>query len=457
MSAVKRLSYVVFFLVVVLTACEKDPIPTGTDDPNISASVLTINEFIFENMDLYYFWNEEMPELDYMLQPDSWEYFDTLLYKPTDHWSFITDDYESLNNSYQGVAQSMGHSFALYKYSGSDNVYGIIQFVYPNSPAAEVGLKRGDFFTAIDDVNLDIENYNLLLNRPSYTLTVAELQGTVITPIKNVTLSEREIEENPILESRVIIVDETKIGYLNYKNFITNYNDQLIDSMALLKEAGISEMILDLRYNNGGSIPAMEHLANILVPLPQITNQDVMIVEEYNSNLTKYYNQIGISNVTTFSDIGLNLGLTRIYIIVGSTTASASEALIIALEPYMEVITIGEQTHGKYAGAWVIPDPKKEHNWAIQPIVFKYSNSVGFTDFKDGLPPTIEGEDDLLSPLGNISEELLAIALEQITGNRAIFDKHASIKEKLIPLESFDRNQRRKNIPLLKEDFVLVK
>jgi len=461
MELKKLMVFLLALLAAVFFACEKDePTPEPEPEPNdeIPESVIEINKFIEENMEVYYLWNTQMPDLDYTKQPDSFEYFDSLLYKPTDRWSFITDDYETLANSYQGIEKSMGHSYILYKYSNSDGVFGIIQFVYPNTPAAEAGLKRGDLFTAIDGIDLDVNNYSTLLDKEQYTLTVAELQGNTVVPVKDVELIAREITQNPILLYDTLNIGGTLIGYMIYKNFLSNYNDSLTSAFSWLLSTGIDEMILDLRYNNGGAISSMQHLASILAPIQQVNNNDIIIEDMYNTILTQYYAQNGISRMTRFEDIGLNINLNRLYILTGENTASASEALIIGLGPYMDVITLGSQTHGKYTGAFLIYDTENKHNWAIQPITFKYANSVGFTDFPDGLAPTYTGEDDLFTPLGDPEEGLLALAIQQITGLPvAVATKSAERELLAVPYKSFDNNKLRKEIPLIKEKFEPVK
>ena len=436
---------------VFLNSCDTTtPVTPIDDDPDVTENVIEVNKFIQENMDIYYLWNEEMPDLDYTKQPDPFDFFDTLLYKPTDRWSYITDDYEALAQSYSGVEESMGHSYILYKYSNSDGLFGIIQFVYPGSPAAEAGLKRGDLFTAIDEVDLTLDNYISLLDQDSYLLTVAELQGNTVVPVKDVNLTAKVITENPILYYDTLNVDGTRIGYLVYKNFLENYNDSLSEAFSWLKSMGINEMILDLRYNNGGSITALRYLASILAPVQQINNADVLIKDQYNAILTQYYNNKGISNETRFTFVTPNLDLSRLYVLTGHNSASASEALITGLDPYMDVTTLGDTTRGKYTGAYVIPE--EDLNWAIQPIVFKYSNSVGYTDFPGGLYPDYVEDDDLFHQLGDRNEGLLASAIEKITGVQAsVAAKSARIKLNVHPVKAFDNNQPREAIPLLKE------
>jgi hypothetical protein len=101
------------------------------------------------------------------------------------------------------------------------------------------------------------------------------------------------------------------------------------------------------------------------------------------------------------------------------------------LEPYMDVVLVGENTYGKYTGAWIIPDlaePRK-HNWALVPIVMKYANADGVTDFDTGLPVDIEIEDDLINavPFGDLNDPVLYKAIESIVGSGQMPGKKASV------------------------------
>lgn len=451
----RKLAYFLIACIFVISSCQEDtPTPQG---PVIPQEILTVNKFIYENMSTYYLWNEQMPDIDYRKQEDPEKYFDTLLYKPLDRWSFITDDYAALAASYQGVSESMGHSFELHYYSNStSDIYGIIQFVYPNSPASEAGLQRGDFFTAIDGTDLNLSNYASLLDKKEYTLTIAKAQDGVVVPVRQVKLTAREIKENPILLCDTIKLGGKTIGYMMYKNFYDNYNDSLKTAFDWLKSAKIDELVLDLRYNNGGAISSMQYLASLIAPSIQITRKDVILKTVYNSILTNAYNSQGISTTTNFKDVGLNLNLKKMYVLTGRNTASASEALIVGLKPYMSITTIGDKTHGKYTGAYLINDENGKHNWAIQPIVFKYSNSEGFTDFGNGLTPDITGEDGLFTPLGDPAEMLLALAIQEITGIPAPIKKSATIGGDESLIVSFDGNRIRNDIPLIAKP-VLIK
>ena len=121
-------------------------------------------------------------------------------------------------------------------------------------------------------------------------------------------------------------------------------------------------------------------------------------------------------------------------------TASASELVITGLEPYMNVVHIGESTYGKYVGAYILPDDNEE--WAMLPIVMKYANANGYTDFADGLTPDYEVYDDLIYddpsinddlvysyPLGNTSDAMTKKAIQLIsgTGTTSVATRSASV------------------------------
>ena len=110
----------------------------------------------------------------------------------------------------------------------------------------------------------------------------------------------------------------------------------------------------------------------------------------------------------------------KVYFLTARGTASASELLMTSLYPYMDVVQIGETTVGKCYASIILDDDEdpKRHNWAIMPLVMKYANAQGFTDFVDGIDPDVEVRDNLLYavPFGDLSDPLLATALEQISG-----------------------------------------
>jgi carboxyl-terminal processing protease len=125
-------------------------------------------------------------------------------------------------------------------------------------------------------------------------------------------------------------------------------------------------------------------------------------------------------------------------VLTGSGTASASELTICGLEPYMDVILVGDTTYGKYTASITIKpedlyanasDYADFKNWGVQPIIIRYANSQGITNFKNGFAPDFLVSDALLpaSPLGELTEPLLKKAVENITGITIPSQKKAAV------------------------------
>lgn len=443
------------------TSCKKDT----PEDPNVY-----ITNWMYQNMEEVYFWNTTMPAqstLSSIKDPDA--FFNKLIYTPEDRWSWLTDDYTGLMEEFAGTPTSMGFSPMYGKFSDSENVFVLIAYVYPGSPADRAGIKRGSIIMKVDGVQLNTTNYQTLLQKDKYTVNLGILMGNSIS-VSPVTLSltAEIIDANPIIYHTVLNVGGTLIGYMVYVEFINGSNDILLDKLGEIidefKNQGITDLVIDLRYNPGGEITAANYFASCLAPQSNVTNKSVFVRFNYNTIIQNEIISIEGSEseylVNKFSNTGHHIDLDRLYFLTGQRTASASELLMTGLSPYMQVIKIGEQTYGKYTGAWVISDTNDppKHNWAIVPIVSKYSNSVGFTDFKDGLTPDYAIEDDLFDakPFGDESDPLLGKAIELITGQPALAKKSAGPN---IPFQQLGSSEltRKSNLLIPRPEFIIEK
>ena len=173
--------------------------------------------------------------------------------------------------------------------------------------------------------------------------------------------------ENPIICNKTFDVNGKKIGYLAYSSFDLNSIPELINICKEFKSEGVKELILDLRYNGGGYVITECVLASMFAPQANVTNNDIFEKEDYNEFFTEYYKKNGTSTVTRFEteynydEIDLNvstkdanIGLDKIYGIISGNSASASEALLSGLMPYMDIELIGQQSHGKYCTGWML-------------------------------------------------------------------------------------------------------
>ncbi|NPA37750.1 MAG: peptidase S41 [Chlorobi bacterium] len=409
-----------FGLAVLLFSCDDD-IPSGENTNQIPDSVLLINNFIHDNMEFAYYWNDLMPDLDPKQQTDPEKYFYDLLYDEIDRWSFITDDYQGLIDYFSGIQKSTGYSYRLYKVSDESNdVVGFVEYVNPNTPASRAGLKRTDMFFEVDGEKLTTDNYQTLLSKDEYTLTLGELnEDLTITPLSpKIDLIAETLTINPILLDTIIEYEGEKIGYLVYNSFVSDYDSQLEDVFGKFKEAGINDLVLDLRYNYGGSVNTAVMLASMIVPAGN--EGKVLLNNDFNDNLSEYFKNQYPGDESIFKDTirstPNNLNLSRYVALTTFKTASASEMVIYTLMPYMDVIQIGEQTHGKYYASITLHDEERSKNWAIQPIVMRAENADNSIDYSQGLIPDIELRERYEYQLGDIREKFLAQALFELTG-----------------------------------------
>jgi C-terminal processing protease CtpA/Prc len=288
----------------------------------------------------------------------------------------------------------------------------------------------------VNDQQLTVSNYQPLLFAPkTYTLSFATISSSSISLNNRVVLMTAvEMQENPISKDTIFIFNNQKIGYLVYNGFNSDFDIQLNDVFKKFKVANIDRLVLDLRYNGGGSVQSSIYLASMIYGTDATK---VFAKAKYNAGLQKYLvSEYGLASLndnftTSIEKNGNNpvtaintLNLNKIHIIVSDNTASASEMLINGLKPYMNVTVVGINTNGKYTGSMTVKDWDEKgvvnpnHKWAMQPIVVKYANSRDESDYVNGLTPNIISEEDFanLLPFGDPNETLLSVVLSDIKG-----------------------------------------
>src|SRR5690606_2712960 len=440
------MKYKIFSLVLLLffAACKND------DDSGFPPSV-SANDFVWKAMNIWYYWQADVPDLadnrfssdndylNFLNSQQTDELFYNLLYDygNTDRFSWIVEDYHDLDNSFAGINTTFGIKYGLvYEQPNSSQVFGYVQYVLPNSPASNAGLNRGDIFTRINGTQLTDQNYAQLLGQNSANFGLGYIQdGQVFDSNQEVSLTKVQMQENPVHFSDVISIGTHKIGYLVYNGFRANYNDELNSAIGQLKSQGITDLILDLRYNGGGSVQTSAYLGSMITG--QFDQQDFtkLTFNEKRANNNSTYKfeaegKIYNDNLEESGSFSLeHLNLTRLYVLTTGNSASASEMLISCLKPYIEVVTIGTTTYGKTVGSITLYDSPQDyytsnenlnpnHTWAMQPIVFEYRKSQNQSSPTFGIVPTQEINEiqylENLLPFGNPEEPLLSTALSMI-------------------------------------------
>ncbi|WP_418500783.1 S41 family peptidase [Flagellimonas sp.] len=459
-----------FFLLgvaLIFSACSNDDgIKNGpTPNPDPDADV-TAQNFMWQAMNLWYFWQGEVADLaddrfssdaEYTAFLESYTDPENFYYSicnkhsrivgteaAIDRFSFGDDDYKELVSSLSGVSKSNGLEFNLmYKYANGNEIFGYVLYVLPDSNASGADIVRGEMFTRVNGVQLTDSNYiNLLFgSNDTYTLGMAHIEnGDFVNDSKEVTLTKVANQvENPILVAKTLDVNGTKVAYLMYNRFLSSFDEQLNQAFAQFKVDGATELVLDMRYNPGGNVNTSRLLASMIY---DTNTSEVYIKQRWNDKiqaqlsddyLTDYFaNTTGTTSINT-------LNLSRVFVLATNDSASASELVMNGLVPHMEVIHIGETTRGKNEfSITLVDDPDNtfvynsnredkinpNNSWGLQPLVGRNENAAGFSDYTSGLVPDIELAEDItnLGILGEMDEPLLARALLEISGGSAKMD-----------------------------------
>ncbi|MFB6341843.1 S41 family peptidase [Saccharicrinis sp. FJH62] len=440
--------FVLFSL--ILFSCEKKTNTGGGEVVEIDTTIVgvntPVNKWIWEDMDLYYLWRNLMPDYAKTNQ-DPFDYFHSLLYSDRDKWSFLTENYKDLVNSFKGIEKAAGYSLALYyKDSRHVDVIGIVEFVYPNTPAARAGIKRGDIITKVNSQVVTVNNYlDLLYYTDDQVLTLSRYEGNSLVELPdNKHVIAEQIVENPVIKDTVYTIGDKKIGYLMYVGFISDFNSSLNSVFNRFKTGGVTDMILDLRYNPGGDLGAANYMCSNIAPVSAVTAKSRLVNFNWNSDLQSYIESQGWTDnlyINMTDTVTNNLNLSKIYVLTTNGTASASELTITGLRPYMDVVCVGDTTHGKYVASITLPNA--DSTWAMQPIVIQYSNADGFTSFYKGLAPDYLVNDSYAYGIADTNDPMINKAIEAITG---ISTKSSVIAEHKNSLKYFGRTGRNPRI-----------
>lgn len=466
-----KLRLIILSFFIIFACSDEDDerfIPSATEE-------LAAQDFIWKSMNIWYLWKDTSENVrdDSFTNNNSYRAFlssfstpEELFYEGIlvneDRFSNITNDYNSLFNSQQGISTSNGIEYSLYRIGDGNDVVGVVRYIIPGSDASNKNINRGDIFYAVNGTSLYSNRLNTsdnnfdIIRQDNITLEFADvIDDTIIPNNIEIEFVRSELTENPVHKVNVIEQGGSKIGYLMYNRFTATFDDELNDVFANLKSQGITELVLDLRYNPGGSVTSSTRLASMITGQ---FNGTLYSRLRYNDFWQDYFGNDRLTyNFTNQINNGVpinSLNLTRVYILTSSRTASASELLINGLSPHIDVIQIGDITVGKnQASITLLDDPRgnyvntvpysgksreqasKLHTYAIQPIVSTTENSIGFSEYEDGLLPDIEIKESVsnFGILGDINEPLLAKAIEEITGVASKFaSKKSNIKSEFI-------------------------
>lgn len=445
MSSTKFLYLI--FITLILLSCFED-----NDDNGAYAS--EINDFVWKGMNAAYLYKEEINDLSNDRFNDSEEYtsylnnyqypeqlFESLVYEREniDKFSVIVNNYVELEQYLSGSSISNGLDYGLSYVPNSNNqLFGFVRYVHQGSTADLANIQRGDIFRGVNGIDLSIDNYNNLLSQEIYTLNFANYFNNDTDNINddiieinniNIELQKVPLVKNPVHHYSIINTSDRKIGYLMYNQFISNYDQYLESIFSEYKSNSVDEIILDLRYNPGGSINSAILLASLITG--QFENE-IFNTEQWNSEIQNYWNNNDPEYlINRFLSLESSLNLNRVFILTTRSSASASELIINCLDPYIDVVQIGTTTYGKYQASVTLYDSENfssqnvnpSHNYALQPLVLKTLNALGVTDYFNGINPEYVFEERVydMGIIGDYNEPMLNFAVELINSRADIY------------------------------------
>ena len=426
---------VIIISISLFSSCFED------NDDSLPSSI-EIKDFVWKGMNFAYLYKENSPNLandrfgldsEYQTYLNGFEspesLFESVIYDPqtVDRFSWITNDYIALEQQFSGVTKRNGAEFNFYYVPGSTtNVFGVVRLVLPNSNASSTPLIRGTVFNKIDGQALSKNNITTLQSPDSYSLGLAtyddngtdEPEDDILTDTsETITLTKTIYSENPIFKSEIFNLNDENVGYLMYNGFISEFDSQLNAAFGDFQSQNIQHLVLDLRYNPGGSVNSSAALGSMITGF----SDGIFAKLQYNSDLQTNDRNFNFSNSLSEGGTINALNLNTVYVITSGSSASASEMIINSLKSYIEVIQIGTKTVGKSQASITIYDSHNfqrqganpGHLYALQPLVAITVNKDDQVVPSTGLVPDIEVKESISNygVLGTIEEPMLAMAL----------------------------------------------
>ena len=393
-----------------------------------------------------YLWYDEIQDRDPGLYASSaagvTEYFDLLKTEattpsgnPKDRFHFTSDTAEYVARMQQGITFGYGAAYKLISSSAPREL--VIVLVNENSPAADAGLQRGARIVTVDGVDLINGSDTDTLNAGLWPNQINEDHNFEVldpgaTERRKIAMTSAQIDADAVPETRIIDTDSGKVGYLLFTDHILTAEQQLADAVTQMRNAKVTDLVLDLRYNQGGFLYLANQMSYMIAgsgvsgqtfsslqfnqknPGVNPVTGGAVSADAFLATTTENAAPAGAALPT------LELPQPRVFVLTTSSTCSASEAIINGLRGVdVEVIQFGSTTCGKPYGFY----PQDNCGTTYFTTQFRSINADGFGDYPDGFSPANSTEStvgvtlpgcqtvDDYTPLGEPTEPMLAAAL----------------------------------------------
>ena len=358
------------------------------------------NRFVHQDLLDRYYWYQQVPnDIDYGRFASPQETLSYLRYDTFDRFSYIASQtaFDNLFNN----GTYIGYGFSYFVEHGAS---AWVRFVYSQSPAAAAGMERGDEILSINGQSvasvIATDGWATIFGpaEPGIPLSIELRRKSGL--VETLRLDKNTVTINTVLHSEVIDSGVNRIGYLVFNSFLNTSLAELDPVFAQFKADNVNHLILDLRYNGGGSISVARDLASY-IKTTSLANSETYVELRYNdklqSNNFRYY----------FRPLTNSLGLDELTVVISESTCSASEQLVSALQPYFSrVTTVGGSSCGKPVGM----NPVDFCDLTLVAVNFAGFNAAGQGDYFDGIPADCAASDDVALELGDPVEPMLQAA-----------------------------------------------
>jgi len=348
-----------------------------------------------------YLWYADLPDVDPARYGSPQAYLEAVRYRPLDR-SFSDITSRAANDAFFSDSQCIGFGFST---SLSDTALRVLQ-VFPGSPAEDIGLRRDDSIVEINGRSVagliasgDIDS---AFGPPDVGIQADVAFRRLDGSLQRAHMTKRLVTIPTVSISGVYVVDGRKVGYLFLRNFVQPSMAALDRAFAEFSAEGISELVLDVRYNGGGLVDVARQPTS-LIGAALVDGQ--VFAGFFHNDKNAFRNQTVRFEATQHA-----LNLERLVVITTRASASASELVINALRPFMPVVLIGDRTYGKPVGQYPTPFCDK----VLAPVAFTLRNARDEGDFFGGFAPDCAAPDDATHQLGDVAESSLGEALTSI-------------------------------------------
>jgi len=406
-----------FTFIFLLQGCgdsESQESPIISVDSEVCLSQTLMNTALWNYMDDWYLWNES---LDHNTALDDFLSIEDLINNikasnPIDRFSFTIP-----KTKYDDIfvnAKDISYGMAV-KVDDINNEL-VVSFVFDNSNAQKIGLSRGDRIIAINDIDLHSvmadelfvwsKFWSNLWSNTDVTqdvnFTWRTLEGAIITK----AMKQSQVTTNTIFATTIIESAVGRIGYLVYNSFINPSSDDLNQAFSYFSENNIDELIVDLRYNHGGTSIMSNQLGSQI-------GGDIVAGNIYNKPTNNANHQ---SDIELFNLNGAKhyLNMSRVVFVTTQESSSGSEVLINSLKPYVDVKLVGQKTYGKPVGMRV----SQLCDQMVLAITHHNHNADGFGDFFEGIPVDCPAVDSIAGGWGDLNDPMLSEAVYLLENNQ---------------------------------------